>query len=47
MEILINPKLINKENFSKFGDMISTNNIKPINIVGNQHDILVFSVYVY
>ena len=32
MEILINPKLINKENFSKFGDMISTNNIKPINI---------------
>ena len=32
MEILINPKPINKENFSKFGDMISTNNIKPINI---------------
>ena len=32
MEILINPKLINKENFSKFGDMISTNNIKPINV---------------
>ena len=32
MEILINPKLINIENFSKFGDMISTNNIKPINV---------------
>ena len=32
MEILINPKPINKENFSKFGDMISTNNIKPINV---------------
>ena len=32
MEVSINPKPITKENFSKFGDMISTNNIKPINI---------------
>ena len=32
MEIIFNPKLITKENFSKFGDMISTSNIKPIEI---------------
>jgi len=32
MEIIINPKPITKENFSKFGDMISTNDIKPIEI---------------
>ena len=32
MEIIFNPKLITKENFSKFGDMITTNNIKPIEI---------------
>ena len=32
MEILITPKVINKENFLKFGDVISTKNIKPINI---------------
>jgi ureidoglycolate lyase len=32
MEIIFNPKPITKENFSKFGDMISTSNIKPIEI---------------
>ena len=32
MRITINPKLITKENFSKFGDMITTANIKPIEI---------------
>ena len=32
MEITINPKPITKENFSKFGDMITTANIKPIEI---------------
>ena len=32
MEIIINPKPITKENFSKFGDMITTNDIKPIEI---------------
>ena len=32
MEIIINPILITKENFSKFGDMITTNDIKPIEI---------------
>ncbi len=32
MEVLITPKVINKENFLKFGDVISTKNIKPINI---------------
>ena len=32
MEVMINPKPITKENFSKFGDMISTNDIKPIEI---------------
>ena len=32
MEIIFNPKLITKENFSKFGDMITTNDIKPIEI---------------
>ena len=32
MEILITPKVINKENFLKFGDVISTKNIEPINI---------------
>ena len=32
MKITINPKLITKENFSKFGDMITTDNIKPIEI---------------
>jgi ureidoglycolate lyase len=28
----IKPKLINKENFKKFGDMITTDDIKPIEI---------------
>jgi len=32
MKISINPKLITKENFSKFGDMITTADIKPIEI---------------
>ena len=32
MEITINPILITKENFSKFGDMITTADIKPIEI---------------
>ena len=32
MKIIINPKPITKENFSKFGDMITTDNLKPIEI---------------
>jgi ureidoglycolate lyase len=32
MKITINPRPITKENFSKFGDMITTANIKPIEI---------------
>jgi ureidoglycolate lyase len=32
MKITISPKHITKENFSKFGDMITTSNIKPIEI---------------
>ena len=32
MKITISPKPITKENFSKFGDMITTANIKPIEI---------------
>jgi len=32
VKIIINPKPITKENFSKFGDMITTANIKPIEI---------------
>ena len=32
MEIIIKPKPISKENFSKFGDMITTDNLKPIEI---------------
>ena len=32
MEITIKPKPISKENFSKFGDMITTDNLKPIEI---------------
>jgi len=32
MKITINPKPITKENFSKFGDMITTADIKPIKI---------------
>jgi len=32
MEITIKPKYITKENFSKFGDMITTADIKPIKI---------------
>ncbi len=32
MEIIINPIPITKENFSKFGDMITTADIKPIEI---------------
>ena len=30
MEITIKQKPISKENFSKFGDMITTDNLKPI-----------------
>jgi len=32
MKIIIEPKPINKENFSKFGDMITTENIRPVEI---------------
>ena len=32
MELVIKPKPITKENFSKFGDMITTKNIKPLEI---------------
>ena len=32
MKITINPKPITKENFSKFGDVITTDNIKPLEI---------------
>ena len=32
MSIIINPKPITKENFSKFGDMITTDDIKPLKI---------------
>jgi len=32
VKISINPKPITKENFSKFGDMITTDDIKPIEI---------------
>ena len=32
MEIVFKPKPITKENFSKFGDMITTDDIKPIEI---------------
>ena len=32
MEVTINPIKITKENFSNFGDLISTENIKPIDI---------------
>ena len=32
MKITISPKPISKENFSKFGDMITTDNIKPLEI---------------
>ena len=32
MKILIQPKKITKENFSKFGDIITTENIKPLEI---------------
>ena len=32
MSIDVKPKQITKENFSKFGDLISTANVKPINI---------------
>ena len=32
MKISINPKPITKENFSKFGDVITTDNIKPLQI---------------
>ena len=31
-DLIIKPKLITKENFKKFGDMITTANIKPIEI---------------
>ena len=31
-DLVIKPKIINKENFKKFGDMITTVNIKPLEI---------------
>ena len=30
--LIIKPKAINKENFKKFGDMITTDDIKPLEI---------------
>ena len=32
MKIIINPKPISKENFSKYGDVITTKDIKPLEI---------------
>ncbi|MDB4084573.1 ureidoglycolate lyase [Candidatus Pelagibacter sp.] len=32
MKITVNPKLITKENFSKFGDVVTTDDIKPLEI---------------
>ena len=32
MDLIVEPKLITKENFSKFGDVITTKNIKPLEI---------------
>ena len=32
MEIIIKPKPITKENFSKYGDVITTKDIKPLEI---------------
>ena len=32
MKIIIKPKKITSKNFKKFGDLISTKKIKPINI---------------
>ena len=32
MKIIIKPKKITRKNFKKFGDLISTKKIKPINI---------------
>jgi len=32
MKLIVEPKPITKENFSKFGDMITTENIKPLEI---------------
>ena len=32
MKITFNPKLITKENFSKFGDVVTTDDIKPLEI---------------
>ena len=32
MKITVNPKLITKKNFSKFGDVITTDDIKPLEI---------------
>ena len=31
-DLIVKPKPINKENFKKFGDMISTEDIKPLEI---------------
>ena len=42
MEIVFKPKPITKENFKKFGDMITTADIKPIEINnGMQKDMMV------
>ena len=32
MKLIVEPKPITKENFSKFGDVITTENIKPLEI---------------
>ena len=36
MKLIVEPKPITKENFSKFGDMITTKNIKPLEIINPQ-----------
>ena len=39
--IIINPKPITKENFSKYGDVITTKDIKPLEINdGTQKDLM-------
>ena len=32
MSLAVKPKIITKENFKKFGDMITTDDIKPLEI---------------
>ena len=49
-EILITPRPINKENFSKFGDIITTKDIKPIDInngYAKRYDVFKFAIPSY